>query len=357
MSRYTRAQLLQRIQVGLPSSLAIADPVARQCFEALREALLLAIQNVADAEVVEPIAYGADGSLVQSPKHKFSLENDEETPGSNKVYGTNADGERIWKDDPKSSGGGGEAPDGINSIEKTAAGYQLVGDEEHPADFALYSVGSDGSRAWRDELERLKLSASNGTCTHKVDIDPAAIKTDATGTTPENVSQTLQIRPLEIWEDDGTNAEGGAHIRVMKQYALMSEPSFARHIELPVGEQGIQGIQGIKGDKGDQGDPGASGITLVREPLYIDATDEDALKLKLKTNGGLKVAETEGVVDGLELDVQAHSGLKIDTGSPSKGLQLEGLTPGTAPTTSFVWGWNYATGAYGKFSLTLVSLT
>ena len=54
---------------------------------------------------------GEDIEVVNSieiDEGKIRLVGDEENPGNNKVYGTNASGERTWKDDP-SGGGGGEA--------------------------------------------------------------------------------------------------------------------------------------------------------------------------------------------------------------------------------------------------------
>jgi len=39
----------------------------------------------------------------------FLLENDEATPGANKVYGTDGSGTKGWKDDPSGGSGGGES--------------------------------------------------------------------------------------------------------------------------------------------------------------------------------------------------------------------------------------------------------
>ena len=43
-----------------------------------------------------------------SSDRTLALVNDAETPGANKVYGTNASGVRGWKDDPAGGGGGGD---------------------------------------------------------------------------------------------------------------------------------------------------------------------------------------------------------------------------------------------------------
>ena len=53
---------------------------------------------------------GEDIEVVNSieiDEGKIRLVGDEENPGNNKVYGTNASGERTWKDDPSGGGGGG----------------------------------------------------------------------------------------------------------------------------------------------------------------------------------------------------------------------------------------------------------
>lgn len=154
--------------------------------------------------------------------------------------------------------------------------------------------------------QRFAVEAANAHATvHLVDIDPATISPD--GSALEDVAQTLKIRPLESWEDDGTNAEGGAHIRVMKQYVLGSEPSFDRHIDLAAGAVGPQGPQGIQGIQGPQGPAGA----------------------------------------GVEYQTNQHDGVQVDdTVSPAR-LKLYG-TDETAPAASgTLWGYKGATAGYG----------
>lgn len=148
----TREQLLQKVKIGLPSSLAITDPVARQCFEALREVVLLIAMNDDATEAVAPVVYGAEASIVKSGKNRFALLNDEDTPGSNKVYGTNGDGEKVWKDDPDLTNVGSmtELPSGLMSIVLSSGHYKLDGDEESPGNNKFYGTSATGEKGFQD---------------------------------------------------------------------------------------------------------------------------------------------------------------------------------------------------------------
>lgn len=154
--------------------------------------------------------------------------------------------------------------------------------------------------------QRFAVEAANAhAVVHFVDIDPAMISPD--GTALEDSAQTLKIRKIETWEDDGTTETGAAHIRVQKQYVLASEPATDRHIDLPVGEQGPQGIQGIQGIQGPQGPAGA----------------------------------------GTEYQTHEHDGIQIDDAVSPARLKLFG-TNETAPATSgTLWGYKGATAGYG----------
>jgi hypothetical protein len=126
--------------------------VARQCVEALREAVLLIATNDTVSEVSTAVVYGVAGSIVKSSKEKFSLENDEASPGSNKVYGTNSDGERVWKDDPDFSGAGAitELPEGLMSIVLSDGRYRLDGDAASPGNNKFYGTDASGSKCFKD---------------------------------------------------------------------------------------------------------------------------------------------------------------------------------------------------------------
>ncbi len=67
---------------------------------------------------------GEDIEVVNSieiDEGKIRLVGDEENPGNNKVYGTNASGERTWKDDP--SGGGIEISSEITTSQPLTAAH------------------------------------------------------------------------------------------------------------------------------------------------------------------------------------------------------------------------------------------
>lgn len=68
----------------------------------------------------------------------------------------------------------------------------------------------------------------SATVKHEVDINLAAISPDG-GTTPESTPQSLSIRPIELVENDGPNADGDARIAVYKAYALVTDPVFDRY--------------------------------------------------------------------------------------------------------------------------------
>ena len=73
---------------------------------------------------------GEDIEVVDSieiDEGKIRLVGDEENPGNNKVYGTNASGERTWKDDPSGGGGGGEANTASNVGGAVALFLEKVG--------------------------------------------------------------------------------------------------------------------------------------------------------------------------------------------------------------------------------------
>lgn len=79
--------------------------------------------------------------------------------------------------------------------------------------------------------KRFAIEARNEAQTlHRVDINPAALMADLTN--PENTAQVLTLRPIELIQNDGPDANGNARISVFKAYALMSEPGFDRHVTM-----------------------------------------------------------------------------------------------------------------------------
>lgn len=182
---------------------------------------------------------------------------------------------------------------------------------------------------------RMCLMASNGTATHKVDIDPASI--ESAPSTPENTPQTLKIRPIEIVENDGPDSEGQGRVAVFKAYCIVTDPVFDRY-EATTNVEAGGGVE----------------FTLA-DPLVWSGAGADVLSLQLAPSSGLAVVYTGETLVGLSVDVGDHSGLQVNTDSPSKGLHLRGLTPDTAPTAAFVWGYDGTN--YGKFSVVQVSLT
>ena len=213
-------------------------------------------------------------------------------------------------------------------------GNQISGPDKTPND-----NGSDGTPPCM--LKYLAVENKNATdILHRVEIDPGNLQTALS--VQENVAQTFKLRPLELMFNDGPDADGNARVAVYKTYALMAEPAFDRHDTLSDIPEGSSG-------------PVTSANLAVQNPLTWDATTPELLILKIAAQSGLTVLYSGETLLGLAVDARAHSGLKIDTSSPSLGLQLEGLTPGTAPTAAFVWGYNGT--SYGKFLLTTVSLT
>ena len=84
---------------------------------------------------------GEDIEVVDSieiDEGKIRLVGDEETPGNNKVYGTNASGERTWKDDPSGGGGGG----GIDAITTETTGSNTTVTTSNAAMHVLTMTGN-----------------------------------------------------------------------------------------------------------------------------------------------------------------------------------------------------------------------
>ncbi len=134
------------------------------------------------------------------------------------------------------------------------------------------------------------VSGSN-TLFHKVDINPAALSSTPSETTPESDPQTIRMRSIELINNDGPDANGNARVAVSKAYVLCSEPVFDRH----------------------------DTMTDIPDP-----------------SGG-----------GTEFQLFANNGLVLDATTSPPTLKLVG-TNGTAPTRAgTLWGYKDVANGYG----------
>jgi len=82
-----------------------ADYLTADEIQALLDALMRSMLSRMDAIAEGGSSAYYDGkNSINLDGQFFELENDEETPGNDKVYGTNGSGTRAWKDDPAGLG-------------------------------------------------------------------------------------------------------------------------------------------------------------------------------------------------------------------------------------------------------------
>jgi hypothetical protein len=221
-------------------------------------------------------------------------------------------------------------------------GNQVEGAEKTPND----TVASGVPPCLR---QRFAVEAKNANDTlHRVEISPASLSPDDIGT-PEDIAQTLELRPIELMEKDGPTEAGDARVAIYKAYALVSVPTFDRHEVLSAIPE-----------------PGAINVAA---PLVWSST---TLTLQLAAEGGLTVTYSGQTLVGLALEgspdilafgstndvglyvgkkdsstqatynfkkLGTNGGLEISETSGATGFRLKGTTD-TAPGNYKVYGTN-----------------
>ena len=85
-----------------------------------------------------------DGSV----ESKIELVNDEESPGNNKVYGTDGVGAKGWKSDPA---GTVESEMSVTGDGSSGNKIKLSGDETSPGNNKVYGTNAAGTKGWKND--------------------------------------------------------------------------------------------------------------------------------------------------------------------------------------------------------------
>jgi hypothetical protein len=83
-----------------------------------------------------------------STESKIELVNDEESPGNNKVYGTDGAGAKGWKSDPAGTVESEMSVTGDGSAESK---LKLSGDETSPGANKVYGTNAGGTKGWKND--------------------------------------------------------------------------------------------------------------------------------------------------------------------------------------------------------------